>query len=468
MDLFPYSPSDPSWWEPSDVKSADVKNIVSDGIAAVKAGDLEAAYALLIRAIRLDSQDPTPWIWLSATTDDLDVKRSYLLEALTIDPNHMGARRGLILLDEPENLPTRAQGYSPSPPLTEPVSGKVRTFTCSNCGGRVDYNPQQQRKLCTRCGAVIDVEHIDASSDDYEQGLDHALLTQAGHHWAAADHRLSCQNCGVQTILPAGQRTGECAFCGSSHLVSSPHTEQLLEPQGLIPMRIDLATAQKNARQWLGVGVMVPEDLPKVASNLRLRPAYYPIWSFDCEYTAKWNAEEDIASGLTARSGQKLIQFDDLLVPGTKSITMDELRQIQPFDLKALIEFREEMLAGWHTLLYDISLADASITARGEMKRLAQLHMEEHIASQPTGGYGPVRVTGGGHINQTYRQFLIPIWSGHYSYHGKQYHVIVNGQSGTVGGSKPHSEVKTALLLGLLLTVTVLLAFGGLYWYLVL
>jgi hypothetical protein len=45
--------------------------------------------------------------------------------------------------------------------------------------------------------------------------------------------------------------------------------------------------------------------------------------------------------------------FDDILVPGMKALKLPELVAVEPFNLKDVVEFRPEYVAGWPTLSYD-------------------------------------------------------------------------------------------------------------------
>lgn len=431
-----------------------VDGLISRAVASIKAEEFSVARRFLESATIVDPEDPRPYVWLASTTEDPAQKRRYLEKVLKLDPANMAARRGLAALDG--HVPEEIQPHAAAPAApSDPVAARARNFACPQCGGQLRYDPSGKHKRCERCGTTVAVEQYNASSDDHEQVLDHMLPNQRAHHWAAAEHALACQQCGASTVLPAGQRTTECAFCGSNQLVSSPHIEQLLEPQGIIPMRITEEQARQSALAWLATGTLVPADLPKMAQNLRLRPAYYPVWSFDCTFNVRWST--------LGHSGEEVFSVDDLLIPGTRALPTDALREVEPFNIGGLVEFREAMLAGWPTLLYDRSLADASIEARGEMAHNAQ----RALVKQGIGkAGGRLRVIPDAHRDQTYRHLLLPMWSAHYQYGGQQYHLFVNGQTGKAGGTKPRAETQLAPLIGLVVTIMIVLFFVGLYWYL--
>ena len=64
------------------------------------------------------------------------------------------------------------------------------------------------------------------------------------------------------------------------------------------------------------------------------------------------------------RNGVESEVFDDVLVPGMKALKLPELIAVEPFNLKDVIEFHPEYVAGWPVLSYDRPLSDASLLAR--------------------------------------------------------------------------------------------------------
>jgi hypothetical protein len=62
--------------------------------------------------------------------------------------------------------------------------------------------------------------------------------------------------------------------------------------------------------------------------------------------------------------------------------------------------------------------------------------------------------------DETYKHVLFPVYSTAYTYKGKQYHVLINGQSGRVEGDYPKSPAKlAAIVAGILLLLALL------FWY---
>jgi len=68
--------------------------------------------------------------------------------------------------------------------------------------------------------------------------------------------------------------------------------------------------------------------------------------------------------------------------------------------------------------------------------------------------------------DMTFKYVLLPLWIGTYHYKGRQYQVMVNGQTGKVSGEKPRDILKTILIISSviasLLVVLIFLALAGL------
>ena len=73
------------------------------------------------------------------------------------------------------------------------------------------------------------------------------------------------------------------------------------------------------------------------------------------------------------------------------------------------------------------------------------------------------QISGHDFTGETFRLALLPVWLGAYSYGGKVYQVLINGQTGKVAGDKPVDQVKVAAVIAgaffLLVLLGVLAAF---------
>lgn len=455
----------PEYTRRIDFDELQYEQLVHAGIAAVKGGERQQARSLLFKAAEMKPTDPEPWLWLSATTDDPTEQRDFLEHAVAADPGNAAARRGLVLLSgklDPAEVLAEGEAVAPRRPVEPQEAKAAHIFLCSQCGGHMRFDADRKGLLCEFCGYFQPGES-EYAADAAEQVLDFVLPTARGHRWAEARHQLVCERCGSVSILAIGQKASECPYCGSRRLIESAETVGLVEPQVVALAQFDEEQAVRRLREWLGKGWFTPGDLRKMARTGALRPAYYPFWTFDGTLELGWSCEVSQGGGnrddWVTRNGVEFEMFDDVLVPGLRAFQKVDLPSIEPFDLKKVVAFEPEHLAGWLALSYDLPLADASLAAREKVARRLRQQLDNRVlvGSQKRNlSSGSTKWSG-----VTFKHILLPIWIGSYQYQGKQYRVLVNGQTGKVGGARPRDLVTvfgfsaslffTALLIGFVL-----------------
>jgi DNA-directed RNA polymerase subunit RPC12/RpoP len=433
-----------------------------EGIHAVRNGHLTQAWSLLTTATQINPLDARPWLWLTETTDDPKEKRDYLEHAVAADPHNGAARRGLALLTgkiDRETILSEGESVEARQP-TEPEDAHTKkAFLCPQCGAHMEFDIHSSNLVCRSCGHVQD--SVELSAADTEQVLDFVLPTTSGHRWAESQQNLRCQRCGAGSLWPPGQKALQCPYCGSHQLIQSEETSQLVDPQAIALMQIDEKEANRLAKEWLGRGWTAPDDLARKAGKSPLHPAYHPFWTFDGTLDIKWTCEVNEGSSNSPRwvmrNGVEFELFDDVLIPGLTALKFKDLNKLSPFNLKDVVTFKPDYLAGWPALTYDRPLAKASLLARELVVRRfrQELHSRVEVGKQKrnldTGGVN--------WSDMTFKHVLLPVWVGTYKYQGKEYKIMINGQTGRVIGDKPRDRLKTTgIVLSVLLTIVVVIA----------
>ena len=450
-----------------DNRGRQSREYLRDGITAVKSGDLKLAQSLLNRAIYLDGLNAEPYIWLSATTTDQKEQLDYLEKAAALDPTNVAARRGLAQLkgkiDATRLVPEGLE--RDLAPVQSAVAAQSKSFLCPHCGGRMVFSSLSQVLCCEYCGYQKGAEAVPAGpqppgsiADRAEQVLDYVIPTTPGHRWSYAQQELSCERCGALTILPPGLKTNQCPYCGSNQLVVSPEHEDLVEPQLIALMQVDEKQALQHAKGWLNKGFFSPDSLAAAARTLQLRPGYYSFWTFDGILEVNWTCEVAEGRGENQRwvpvRGIETRFFNDVLVPGAKTISVQDLKSLQPFDLQDVVEFKPEYLAGWPAVLYDCSLTDASLLGREVVFKQLRSQLSDTIEV----GREKRNLSFGGHSwsGMTFKHILLPLWVGAYRFQGQEFRLLINGQTGKISGTKPRDRVKIILII---IMIVFLLAF---------
>jgi len=446
---------------PDSISAREFDQLIQDGIIAVKNGNLSLAKKLLDQAALVNSTDPRIWIWLSATTDDLQERRNYLERAVALDPSNAAAKRGLLMVTDKLKktfLMPEAASYAP-PETPPPVEATIKTYLCPNCGATISYNIEETVLVCQFCGfkRKVDQAVISESSD---QSLDAALPTTSAHRWADTQSRITCEHCGVVILLPPGQTADSCPYCASTRFVTSSSLVEMVDPQVIGLFKIDPQNAAKGIRTWLGKGLLAPDELAVQHAGMQLHPAYYPFWLFEGTLEVPWFC--DVNEGTNklpqweAHTGSKFEKFKDVLIPGLRRMSPVELAGIEPFNLDELVEFSPDTLAGWVALSYDHPLADASLRAREKILKKVQRTLSRLVEpDHPKRNFS----TGEGKWSGlTYKLALLPIYIGNYSFQGKRYRLLVNGQTGKVGGKKPVDTLKATMyaIAGVILLIIII------------
>lgn len=398
-----------------------LRNHLSMARNALAADRPAEAERWLDRALGISHDDPQVWYLLARCTKDPDERRRRLDTLLALDPHHAGGRRELALLNglihQDEILPEGHSGVTPR--SGEAAPGRIRRFVCDSCGGPQRHDPNSNLLRCEHCGESAPLEQRCAADD--EQPLDLVLPTTRGHRWSEASHVVGCEQCGAESLLPPSQIADRCPFCGSETVLDVPDGAGLLDPQAIAPMRVSAEDARLRARYWLS------HHVGTAARPFPLRPLYLPMWTFDATYRMEWN---DGQADTTRHTSRRAVYFDDVLVSGSSRMTSELVALLPPFDLKSVVAFDPAFLAGWPTLLYDRPLADASVEARGEMVRRARARL----------GGSATRAGVGRFVDMTFKQLLLPLWIGEYAIGEQRHRLLVNGQSGAIGGEQPRNE----------------------------
>ncbi len=453
-------------FDPDGDHSRDkAKDLVRSGRQALKDGDRDRARELLRLAADSDRDNSEAWLWLSATTNDLAEQKQYLEWALAADPSNTAALRGLGILTgkiKTKDLVPEGQSVAPQPPAEPEPASSAQTFTCPQCGGRMRFDPTNQELRCESCGFQKPVETTPAPSP--AMVLDYSLPTRQGQSWAVAERLFTCQQCGGRTVLPPGQTSSNCPFCGSAALVAAADDAELIAPQAAIPMQQTALDVANRVRAWLGRDFFAPDDLAHLARDNRMSPVYIPFWRFSLTVTLFWHAQTAQGHDQKWRweDGETTLFYEDFLQPGVHTLPADLLSRIGPFDLSQLKQYKPEFLAGWPAGSYDVSLAQASLDTRAAVVRDASRKL--WTKAMPGRHIAQLQVLRPEYSGQTFQLTLLPVWVGTYGYRGKTYRVLVNGQSGKIAGDRPADRLKVTLVVLCILAALIPLAVGAFLW----
>lgn len=427
----------------ANVRTAGVRELLRQGVAAAKAGDADEAFHYLSWVLRTDSteqQQAKAWLWLSEVYEEPADKRHCLEQVLAFDPTHGVARRGLALLDgrlQAQNIINPDQISQTASEEPEPT--EVEQFVCPQCAGKLQFLADGVTLRCGFCGFEQVVGRLAAKPKQsqfgegaFEQDFSTALAQAKGHLAPVQMRTFQCNGCAVEFVLAPEAISLTCPYCDSTYVTETAAAQQILPPHAVIPFRIGHEQAEKAIRGWLKeVGVERPRLLPIVG-------IYLPLWTFDVGGEIRWGGQVKKGDNWVPISGNHLAFSDDVRVPASKKLNGDLAQAFAGFDMDGLQAYDSRFLADWPAERHTIPLADASLQARkqtlNELRRNPHKLTLEDVHNLKLGSLGL--------IVESFKLALVPVWLAHYQVDGEAFEVLVNGQTGVVVGKRPSRGVR--------------------------
>lgn len=279
---------------------------------------------------------------------------------------------------------------------------------------------------------------------------------------------ISCQSCGSTLMVQSHMRTAQCPYCASPSIVERPPSLNRPVPSFVVGFVVDHDRAAQAVLKWIGNSHLFARSDFKRAAPKLTRGVYVPAYLYgaiaDSQYSANigenytetetyMTTDSKGKSVMRTRtvtktewrplSGQHSCYMVDVVVTASRGINNDRLEAIEPFDLRALRRYDPSFISGW--------IAEDPSRSKDECFKLAH---EESITK--VGALLKRFMPGDSHTNLQSRTqlsrevidlVLFPVWSFAVRYDEQQppLQILVNGQSGRVGGKVPISAVKVSI-----------------------
>jgi hypothetical protein len=346
-------------------------------------------------------------------------------------------------------------------------------YPCAACGAQAEWDPGRGLLACSFCGTTAPFK---AGEDGAIEELDLARalreIPDADRGWLAEKRTVQCGSCKAVSVFDPERVGQNCDFCGSPALVDYTEIRAPIRPRSLLPFKVTQPQVREQIRRWYGSKWLAPNSLRSRALVDRVHGVYIPYWTFDAHAVCPWRADaghyyytteayRDSKGNRQTRqvrhvrwepaSGEVRHFFDDEPVPGTKGVSHDLLRQVQPFPTADLVPYNTAYLSGFVVEHYQVVLFDAAERSRAAMIETLREMCAREI---PGDTYRDLQIEPR-FSDLTFKHVLVPVWLLTYTYGNKPWQVVVNGYTGRMAGEYPKSPWKVALLVVLVLVVVI-------------
>lgn len=340
---------------------------------------------------------------------------------------------------------------------------------CPQCGGTMDYDPKLSKLHCPYCDYTEEVPK-DEALPGKAQELDFESAEFTGNFdWGTAQKTVTCKSCGATTVYDELEVANECPYCGSNQVMEVSGVKTLA-PGGVVPFKIDAKEASNRFKTWLNKKWFCPKEAKVSAQADSFTGIYLPYWTFDSDTDSSYTGEygyqkkrkkgdkEEIYYEWHKGSGRFEKFIDDELVCACgdnhdKSI----LSQIEPFDTENNVTYRPEYIAGFAAERYSVGLKDAWEKAKQMIREKLRNIAESKLRTEHNADSARNVVINTSFSNITYKYLLLPVWISSFTYNGKVYQFMVNGQSGKVGGKSPISALRVAIAIAIAVLILVII-----------
>lgn len=377
-------------------------------------------------------------------------------------------------------VPDSPPPSSPPPSQTPAVEGQNVRFRCPNCGAPLRWDPDADALACDHCQKSIQVPRLEGRI--VEHPLEDAAQAPQGLELEVRVAR--CTECGAEVAYDANATAEECCFCGSPQVLEQAANRHALRPESLIPLDIGRAKVEQGFREWIGSRWFRPSALARTR-QFHAVGVYVPYWTYDAAVDAQWSADAgyyyyvpvtytamvngrpQVQTRMEQRIrwepawGQRHDDYDDVLVHASRGLSTELAQKLGAWDMRALVPYRPEYLAGWRAEEYSVDLEQGWTQA---LTTIEATERERCSGDVPGDTQRELRVHNTVR-DVRWKHVLLPMWTLTYSFGGMNYAVLIHGQTGKVVGQAPFSFVKIAgfvlLVLALIAAVVGLLAATG-------
>lgn len=326
----------------------------------------------------------------------------------------------------------------------------VTEYKCPNCGGTIEFSPENQLMKCPYCDAEFDVEvarELEKSSDTVEDNFN--WESTAGGQWEKGEEeKMSvyiCNSCAGEIICDSTTGATTCPYCDSNVVFSGVFSGDL-KPDLVIPFKLDKNAAKEALKKHLLNKRLLPKVFKDENHIDEIKGVYVPFWLFDADAdgtayfkgvkSRSWSTGDYIYTETryysVIRGGS--MSFAAVPVDGSSKMADDLMESIEPFDLSEAVDFKTAYLSGYLADRYDIGDKESIERANERIKTSLTDNLRNTVIgySSVLPQNASIRLSGG-----SVKYALYPVWILNTTWKDKKYTFAMNGQTGKFVGNLP-------------------------------
>lgn len=328
------------------------------------------------------------------------------------------------------------------------------TYKCENCGGEVRYDGGEQKFLCMACHTEYHAQPDNATVTEKDFDIQKLLVSSAE---LSGVKTAVCQNCGGEVFFDDKESAARCPMCGSAQIRESAG-KALIKPDGIVPFKVEPEDAQESFRRFVSKRFFAPSALKNAFEEGKLEGWYIPFWTFDAHAEASYTAEggksvkvikdgkETAETRWSPVSGALSADYDDVLTCAAKSDSAKMTELLGDYDTSAVLPYSAQYLQGYLAEYRSIEAKEAFEAAKDKM--IYRLERDARNEIRQKGFSQDRRVQVKAQFKEvTCKSILLPLYRAGYSFGGKLYEYIINGQTGKVSAKYPKSALKIILVI---------------------
>lgn len=304
-----------------------------------------------------------------------------------------------------------------------------------------------------------------------------AVLSDLAGQAELEEHTLAkCDTCGAEVDRPKSGTAFPCPFCGAD-IVAAAQSRRLIKPHAVLPFRVERDAALAAFQKWLKSLWFAPGAVKAFARvDHRLSGMYVPHWTYDARtiseysgqrgddyyvtetYTVTVNGRPEVRTRQVRHtrwssvSGVVRNTFDDVLIYATASLPPEIMEALQPWDLAALVPYRDEFLSGFRAESYQVGLEEGFQRAQEAM----QPTIRATVCSDIGGDHQQIEALRTQYNDIRFKHILLPVWISAYRFRDRVFRFLVNARTGEVRGERPYSAWKiTSLVLFIAVVIAI-------------